>query len=61
TENGWKLLLVRSEGELKELKFEGGSYPTNPSVLPKAPYDAPSINAEVLFDDASIKSKIYTF
>ncbi|MEQ9169140.1 MAG: alpha/beta hydrolase [Fulvivirga sp.] len=61
TENSWKLLLVRSEGELKELKFEGGSYPTNPSVLPKAPYDAPSLNAQVLFDDASIKSKIYTF
>lgn len=61
SENGWKLLLVKSEGELKELKFEDGSYPSNPSVVHKAPYDAPSGHAQVLFDDASIKSKTYTF
>ena len=61
TENGWKVLLVKSEGEFKELTFEDGSYPTNPSILGKAAYDAPSDDAEVLFDDASIKSKTYNF
>jgi len=39
---GWGTILVRSGGELKELKFNNGKYPSNPSVLPKAPYDAPS-------------------
>lgn len=61
TENGWKLLLVRSEGELKELTFEDGSYPSNPSVLDNAPYDAPSGHAEVLFNDDMLKSKTYRF
>ncbi len=59
--NGWSLLLVKDSGVFKELTFENGSYPSNPSVLPKAPYDAPSGHAQVMFDDAFYKSKTFEF
>ena len=49
--NGWATLLVYDRGELKELNYKNGSYPSNPSVLPKAPYDAPSGHSIVLFDE----------
>lgn len=48
--NEWSTLLVYDRGELKELNYKNGSYPNNPSVLPKAPYDAPSGHSIVLFD-----------
>jgi len=57
----WAILLVRSGGELKEMKFNKGTYPSNPSVLPKAPYDAPSGHAIVMFDDEFMTSKTYPF
>lgn len=60
-ENGWALLLVKDSGVFKELKYSDGKYPSNPSVLPKAPYDAPSGHAEVIFHDAFYKSKTFTF
>ena len=59
--NGWSLLLVKDSGVFKELIFENGSYPGNPSVLPKAPYDAPSGHAAVVFDETFARSKTYTF
>ena len=59
--NEWSLLLVRDSGVFKELVFENGSYPSNPSVLPKAPYDAPSGHAEVMFDDTFARSKTFNF
>jgi len=59
--NGWSLLLVRDSGVFKELIFENGSYPNNPSVLPKAPYDAPSGHAMVMFDEDFAKSKTFTY
>ena len=59
--NGWSLLLVKDSGVFKELVFENGSYPSNPSVLPKAPYDAPSGHAEVMFDDTFARSKTFNF
>lgn len=58
---GWRDILVRSQGELKELKYNNGKYPSNPSVLPKAPYDAPSGSAVVMFDDNFAKAKTYTY
>ena len=61
TTNGWRNLLVRSEGELKELKFDGSTYPSNPSVVPAASFDAPSGSAIVMFDDNFAKAKTYTF
>lgn len=60
-ENGWALLLVKDSGVFKELKFNEGTYPSNPSVLPKAPYDAPSGHAQVMFDDELFKSKTFDF
>ena len=61
TVNGWSLLLVRDSGIFKELVFENGSYPSNPSVLPKAPYDAPSGHAEVMFDENFAPCKTFQF
>lgn len=60
-EGEWRDILVFSEGELKELKYNNGKYPSNPSVLPKAPYDAPSGHAAVMFDDNYAKAKTYTY
>ena len=59
--NGWSVLLVKDAGILKELTFENGSYPSNPSVLPKAPYDAPSGHAQLMFDDEFYQSKTFEF
>lgn len=59
--NGWSVLLVKDAGVLKELTFENGSYPSNPSVLPKAPYDAPSGHAQLMFDDEFYQSKTFEF
>ena len=59
--NGWSLLLVKDSGVFKELIYENGSYPDNPSVLPKAPYDAPSGHAEIMFDETFARSKTFTF
>ncbi|MGA9270356.1 MAG: hypothetical protein WBV45_07020 [Lutimonas sp.] len=59
--NGWSLLLVKDSAVFKELVYENGSYPNNPSVLPKAPYDAPSGHAEVMFDENFALCKTFTF
>lgn len=59
--NGWSLLLVRDSGVFKELVNENGTYPSNPSVLPKAPYDAPSGHAEIMFHDDLYKSKTFEY
>lgn len=61
TVNGWSLLLVKDAGVFKELTFQDGSYPSNPSVLPKAPYDAPSGHAQVMFHDELYESKTFEF
>ena len=60
-ENGWAILLVKDAGVFKELKFSDGKYSSNPSILPKAPYDAPSGHAAVMFDDTFSKSKTFNF
>jgi len=59
--NGWAILLVKDRGEWKELVYENGSYPANPTVLPKASYDAPSGHALVMFDEESGRAKTYSF
>lgn len=59
--NGWALLLVKDNGVFKELKFKDGKYPGNPSMLPKAPYDAPGGHAEIMFDEDFSKAKTYEF
>ena len=60
-ENGWSLLLVKDAGVFKELTYKNGTYPSNPSMLSKAPYDAPSGHAEVLFDKDFGNAKTYEF
>lgn len=60
-QNNWRILLTRSEGELKELVYNNGTYPSNPSVLNKAPYDAPSGHAEIIFDNTFSPAKTYPF
>jgi len=59
--NGWSVLLVKDSGVFKELKYENGAYPSNPSMLPKAPYDAPSGQAVILFGKPYSKEKDYFF
>jgi len=59
--NGWRILLTTSEGELKELIYNNGTYPSNPSLIEKAPYDAPSGHAEILFDINFGIPKTYNF
>lgn len=59
--NGWSLLLVRDSGVFKELSFNDGSYPNNPSLLEKAPYDAPSGHAQVMFDDDNFPCQTFEF
>jgi len=59
--NDWSLLLVKDSGVFKELIFKEGTYPSNPSMLAKAPYDAPSGHAEVLFHDELYPSKTFEF
>jgi len=59
--NGWRILLTKSEGELKELIYTNGTYPSNPSLLEKAPYDAPSGHSEIMFDPNFSNPKTYNF
>ena len=59
--NGWSLLLVKDAGVFKELIFNNGSYPSNPSMLSKAPYDAPSGHAQVMFEDDLYPCKTFEF
>ena len=59
--NGWSILLVRDAGVFKELIFSEGSYPSNPSMLSKAPYDAPSGHAQVMFDDDMYPCQTFEF
>jgi len=59
--NGWRLLLTKSEGELKELVYNDGTYPSNPSLIEKAPYDAPSGHSEIMFDINFSNPKTYNF
>lgn len=59
--NGWSILLVKDAGVFKELLFNNGSYDSNPSLLEKAPYDAPSGHAILVFDDEFLPSKTFRF
>ena len=59
--NGWSILLVKDAGIFKELSFENGTYPNNPSLLEKAPYDAPSGHALIMFDENYSDEKTIVF
>lgn len=59
--NGYKKLLVKSEGDWKELTFDGKKYPSNPTLLKKSTIESPGSDAEVIFDEKYLKAKTYTF
>lgn len=59
-ENGWRKLMVESEGKYKELVFDGKRYPSNPSVVSDSE-KTPGNDYEVLFDDVKLPAKIYTY
>lgn len=59
--NGYKKLLVKSEGEWKELIYDGKKYPSNPTLLKNSKIDRPDYEAEVIFDEKYLKAKTYTF
>ena len=58
--NGWRNLMIKSEGKFKELVFDGKSYPSNPSVVADSKIQ-PNSSFEILFDDKNLPSKTYTF
>jgi hypothetical protein len=58
--NGWKKLIVQSEGKFKELIFDGKSYPSNPSVAPDSKTQ-PGADFEIIFDDKNQPSKTYIY
>lgn len=60
TKNGWRVILTRSEEDLKELIFHDGTYPSNPSMIDKKASVSPNDKAEVLFDE-HLKSKTHSF
>ena len=60
TENGWRILMVQSEGKWRKLIFKNDSYPSNPSFV-EISNDLPTKGAVVLFDNDNGKLKTYTF
>lgn len=60
TNKGWKILSVFSAGENRLLKFNGKSYPSNPSIAPN--YDLKSYTLlKSLFDENNLKSYTYYY
>lgn len=59
-ENGWRKLVVESEGKYKELVFDGKSYPSNPSVVADSKVQ-PGPDFEIMFDNENLPAKTYTY
>lgn len=59
-ENGWRKLMVESEGKFKELIFNGKSYPSNPSVVTDSKTN-PGSDFEILFGEKNLSAKTYTY
>ncbi len=57
--DGWRNLMVESEGSFRDLVFQNGKYPGNPSVAPESA-GPPSGDCEMLFDEET-HSKVYSF
>ena len=57
--NDWKVLLTRSQGDLKKLVYSNGTYPTNPSMVEET-VEKPGNDAEIIFDEAK-SAKTYSF
>ncbi|MCK5816185.1 MAG: hypothetical protein KAH07_09595 [Flavobacteriaceae bacterium] len=59
-QNGWRILMTKSEGNWKELVYKNDSYPSNPSMV-KTTTIFPSGHAEIMFDEDYSKPKTYDF
>lgn len=57
--NGWAILLTNAEGDWKKLIYEGGTYPTNPTMVEEIT-DLPG-NTIKTFDEDSNKQNTYSF
>jgi hypothetical protein len=60
TTNGWRDLLIYSEGSYRDLIFDGTIYPSNPSVATESSKE-PDDSYEVLFDNDNYPAKTYYF
>lgn len=58
--NGWNVISVQSGNEWKELVYNAGTYPSNPSVVNKATYAAPDAKAIEIFGNKNL-AKTYVF
>ncbi|QTE24309.1 hypothetical protein [Polaribacter cellanae] len=58
--NGWRTILVHSNGGLRLLEFKNGKYPSNPSRVSLVDFK-PSGHAEIIFDDDNYPAKTYKF
>ncbi len=58
--NGWNVLSVQSGNEWKELVYNNGTYPSNPSIAAKASYAAPDTKAIEIFGNKNL-AKTYPF
>jgi len=52
--NGWRDLLVNSDGALRSLKYDGKTYPANPSVAPKFNHTPSDDAYRLLWDEFPI-------
>lgn len=60
TQNGWSVLLTKTEGKWRHLIYKNGTYPSNPTIV-EATNESPSKQSVILFDDDVKKSKTYDF
>jgi hypothetical protein len=58
SKNGWRTIMVQSNGAFREMAYENGKYPEQFSTLPAGKLKP---GAQVLFDDKAAPSKTYYF
>ena len=59
-ENDWSVLLTHTEGSWRQLIYENGTYPSNPTMV-EAMNQLPNENAEKIFNEDLSKQKTYNF
>lgn len=57
----WAKLMIKDNNVWKELKYNNGKYPGNPSILPKSISNAPSEHAQTIFSDQLAPAKVFEF
>lgn len=59
-ENGWRVLMTKSEGKWRKLIYKNNSYPTNPSMVETTKYDLNN-DSEIIFGEDDENIKTYSF